>query len=104
MLTASVAALPIFAKLLVDDRAEDMPPAIARSRLEIVVGDVVNRADADNRRLQEIRRAAQGEAFGKRSEKLSPDQFNPLLENAGFAQPMVTPRLVEDSTVVSTVA
>lgn len=68
MLTASVAALPIFAKLLVDDRAEDTPPAIAKFHLEIIVGDVVNRADAHNRRLQGIRRAAQREAFGKRSE------------------------------------
>ena len=39
-----------------------------------------------NRRLQDILRAAQREKFGKRSEKLSPDQFNLPLEDAEFAQ------------------
>jgi hypothetical protein len=39
-----------------------------------------------NRLLQDILRAAQRETFGKRSEKLSPDQFNLPLEDAEFAQ------------------
>jgi transposase len=39
-----------------------------------------------NRRLEDILRAAQREKFGKRSEKLSPDQFNLALEDAELAQ------------------
>ena len=39
-----------------------------------------------NRRLQDILHAAQREKFGKRSEKLSPEQFNLPLEDAEFAQ------------------
>lgn len=39
-----------------------------------------------NRRLEDILRASQRERFGKRSEKLSPDQFNLALEDAELAQ------------------
>jgi transposase len=39
-----------------------------------------------NRRLGDILRAAQREKFGKRSEKLSPDQLNLTLEDAELAQ------------------
>ena len=39
-----------------------------------------------NRRLQDILRTAQRAQFGKRSEKLSPDQFNLALEDAELAQ------------------
>ena len=39
-----------------------------------------------NRRLEDILRTAQREKFGKRSEKLSPDQFNLALEDAELAQ------------------
>jgi transposase len=42
----SVAALPIFAELVVDDSLASAPAAIARSDLEIVVGDIVIRAGA----------------------------------------------------------
>ncbi len=41
----SVAALPVFAELVVDDSAA-AAPAPARSDLEVVVGDVVIRAGA----------------------------------------------------------
>ena len=40
----SVAALPMFAELVVDDTAADAPLAVPGSDLEIVVGDVVIRA------------------------------------------------------------
>jgi transposase len=39
-----------------------------------------------NRRLEDILRFSQRERFGKRSEKLSPDQFNLPLEDAELAQ------------------
>jgi transposase len=39
-----------------------------------------------NRRLEDILRMSQHEKFGKRSEKLSPDQFNLPLEDAELAQ------------------
>jgi transposase len=39
-----------------------------------------------NRRLEDILRPSQRERFGKRSEKLSPDQFNLALEDAELAQ------------------
>ena len=39
-----------------------------------------------NRRLEDILRTSQREKFGKRSEKLSPDQFNLPLEDAELAQ------------------
>ena len=37
----SLAALPVFAELVVDDSSAAAPAAVARSDLEIVVGDVV---------------------------------------------------------------
>ena len=57
---ANVAALPMFAELVVDDSAVDTPPAVARSELEIVVGDVVIRAgtNADEAQLTRAIRAA----------------------------------------------
>jgi hypothetical protein len=39
-----------------------------------------------NRRLEDILRTSQRETFGRRSEKLSPDQFNLALEEAELAQ------------------
>lgn len=56
----SVAALPIFAELVVDDTATTAPLAATRSDLEIVVGDVVIRAgaDADEDQLTRAIRAA----------------------------------------------
>jgi len=39
-----------------------------------------------NRRLEDILRTSQRAKFGKRSEKLSPDQFNLALEDAELAQ------------------
>ena len=42
----SMAALPVFAELVVDDSASAAPVAAAGSDLEIVVGDVVIRAGA----------------------------------------------------------
>jgi transposase len=42
----SVATLPVFAELLVDDSAAEAPVASAGSDLEIVVGDIVIRAGA----------------------------------------------------------
>ena len=55
----SVAALPIFAELVVDDSSAEAPSA-ARSDLEIVVGDVVIRAGAgvDEGQLTRAIRAA----------------------------------------------
>ena len=47
VLPESVAALPFFAELTVDDRVAHAPPAVTRSELEIVVGDIVIRAGAD---------------------------------------------------------
>ena len=47
VLPESVAALPVFAELVVDDSAVDAPTARGASELEIVVGDVVIRAGAD---------------------------------------------------------
>ncbi|WP_209428273.1 transposase [Pararhodobacter sp. SW119] len=56
----SVAALPMFAELVVDDTAADAPPGVAGSDLEIVVGDVVIRAGAgaDEGQLTRAIRAA----------------------------------------------
>ncbi len=56
----SVAALPAFAELVVDDTATTAPLAATRSDLEIVVGDVVIRAgtDADEGHLTRVIRAA----------------------------------------------
>ncbi len=41
MVPESVAALPMFAELVVDHTATAAPLAVTRSELEIVVGDVV---------------------------------------------------------------
>ena len=56
-----------------------------KARLAEVEATLAETQEA-NRRLQDILRAAQREKFGKRSEKLSPDQFNLPLEDAEFAQ------------------
>jgi transposase len=47
VLPESVAALPVFAALVVDDGAVDAATARPASDLEIVVGDIVIRAGAD---------------------------------------------------------
>lgn len=56
----SIAALPIFAELVVDDRATAAPVAAVGSDIEIVVGDVVIRAGAgaDEGQLTRAARAA----------------------------------------------
>jgi transposase len=56
----SVAALPMFAELVVEDAALDAPPALAGVALEIVVGDIVIRAGAgaDEGQLTRAIRAA----------------------------------------------
>ncbi len=59
--------------------------ALLKSRLAEVEATLAETQEA-NRRLQDILHAAQREKFGKRSEKLSPDQFNLPLEDAEFAQ------------------
>ena len=53
--------------------------ALLKARLAEVEATLAETQEA-NRRLQDILRAAQREKFGKRSEKLSPDQFNLPLE------------------------
>jgi transposase len=60
----SIAALPIFAELVVDDSASAAPVAAAGSDLEIVVGDVVIRAGAgaDEGQLTRAIRAARAAA------------------------------------------
>ncbi len=60
----SIAALPIFAELVVDDSASAAPVAAAGSDLEIVVGDVVIRAGAgvDAGQLTRAIRAARAAA------------------------------------------
>jgi transposase len=60
----SVAALPVFAELVVDDSTADAPSAVTRSDLEIVVGDVVIRAGAgaDEGQLTRAIRAARAAA------------------------------------------
>ena len=64
VLPESVAALPVFAELVVDDSAVDAPAARGASDLEIVVGDVVIRAgaDADEGQLTRAIRAARAAA------------------------------------------
>ncbi len=64
ILPESVAALPIFAELLVEGAAADGPSARAGSDLEIVVGDVVIRAGAgvDEGQLTRAIRAARAAA------------------------------------------
>ena len=56
----SVASLPIFAELVVDDSSAETPSTVAGSDLEIVVGDVVIRAGAgaDEGQLTRAIRAA----------------------------------------------
>jgi transposase len=46
MVPESIAALPVFAELVVDDSAAEAPPARGASEVEIVVGDIVIRAGA----------------------------------------------------------
>ena len=60
----SVAALPMFAELVVADFAADASPSVGRSDLEIVVGDVVIRAGsgADEGQLTRAIRAARAAA------------------------------------------
>lgn len=60
----SVAALPVFAELVVDDSSAAAPAAVARSDLEIIVGDVVIRAGsgADEGQLTRVIRAARAAA------------------------------------------
>ena len=60
----SVAALPIFVELVVDDSLASAPAAVARSDLEIVVGDIVIRAGAgaDEGQLTRAIRAARAAA------------------------------------------
>jgi transposase len=64
VLPESVAALPIFAELVVDDTATAAPQTVTRSNLEIVVGDVFIRAgaDADEGQLTRAIRAARAAA------------------------------------------
>ncbi len=60
----SVASLPVFAELVVDDSSAEPAVSVARSDLEIVVGDVVIRAgaDADEGQLTRAIRAARAAA------------------------------------------
>ncbi len=60
----SVASLPVFAELVVDDSSAEAPAAVAGSDLEIVVGDVVIRAGAgvDEGQLTQAIRAARAAA------------------------------------------
>ena len=60
----SVAALPIFAELVVDDSAADAPPARGAPDVEIVIGDIVIRAGAgaDEGQLMRAIRAARAAA------------------------------------------
>ncbi len=59
--------------------------ALLKARLAEVEATLAETQEA-NRRLQDILHTAQREKFGKRSEKLSPDQFNLPLEDAELAQ------------------
>lgn len=58
---------------------------LLKARLAEVEAALVEVQEA-NRRLEDILRTSQRETFGKRSEKLSPDQFNLPLEDAELAQ------------------
>lgn len=64
MVPESLAALPIFAELVVDDSSAEAPAAVAGSDLEIVVGNVVIRvgAGADEWQLTRAIRAARAAA------------------------------------------
>lgn len=59
--------------------------ALLKARLTEVEAALAEVQEA-NRRLEDILRTSQREKFGKRSEKLSPDQFNLALEDAELAQ------------------
>ena len=59
--------------------------ALLKARLIEVEAALAESQEA-NRRLEDILRTSQREKFGKRSEKLSPDQFNLPLEDAELAQ------------------
>jgi len=59
--------------------------ALLKARLAQVEAALAEVQEA-NRRLEGILRTSQRETFGKRSEKLSPDQFNLPLEDAELAQ------------------
>lgn len=60
VLPESVAALPVFAELVLEDAATDAPSARVGSEIEIVVGDIVIRAGAgaDEGQLTRAIRAA----------------------------------------------
>ena len=64
VLPESVASLPVFAELVVDDSSAEAAASVTRSDLEIVVGDVVIRAgaDADEGQLTRAIRAARAAA------------------------------------------
>jgi transposase len=64
VLPGNVAALPMFAELVIEDSAADAPSPGGRSDLEIVVGDVVIRAGAgaDEGQLTRAIRAARAAA------------------------------------------
>jgi transposase len=64
MLPESVASLPVFAELVVDDSSAEAPAAFVGSDLEIVVGDVMIRAGAgaDEGQLTRAIRAARAAA------------------------------------------
>ena len=68
-----------------DSAALTRENTLLKARLAEVEAMLAQTQEA-NRRLQDILRAAQREKFGKRSEKLSPEQFNLPLEDAEFAQ------------------
>jgi transposase len=59
--------------------------ALLKARLAEVEA-ALSEAQEAQRRLEDILRTSQREQFGKRSEKLSPDQFNLPLEDAELAQ------------------
>ena len=59
--------------------------ALLKARLTEVEAALAESQEA-NRRLEDILRTSQREKFGKRSEKMSPDQFNLPLEDAELAQ------------------
>ena len=59
--------------------------ALLKARLAEVEAALAESQEA-NRRLEDILRTSQRAQFGKRSEKLSPDQFNLPLEDAELAQ------------------
>ena len=59
--------------------------ALLKARLAEVEAALAESQEAQ-RRLEDILRTSQREKFGKRSEKLSPDQFNLPLEDAELAQ------------------